>query len=411
MKVNGKYSSSFNFILSRYRFRFNEVSGGYEYCRVKKNKPKKKWSEFNDRLRSTIMGELLEQQFDPPKNKVDDFIESLKISPDYDPFKAYFKSLPKWNKKTDYIAQLAKTVPVENQKHFYKSLKKFLVGSVDCLLRPDSVNDVCLVFQSAQGSGKTRWMRKLMPELFRKDYFFEGSVDTRNKDHVQYLSQNWFIHLDELESLKSNEIGALKSYITRQRISLRKAYGRYNSKMLRRASFLGSVNDDKFLSDTTGNRRWLVFKVIGLINYDHKIDIDMLWSQVYHIWSTGFKHWFDTDEIKEINNNNEKFRQISIEEELLRRFFKFTKKKGKGEYLSSSEVIEKIAVNVPQFNNKLTVIRMGKALAKHAKKKKFVGGIQTYYLKYLGSEHSTNTPTLYGKQKYKEINENDDVPF
>ena len=142
-------------------------------------------------------------------------------------------------------------------------------------------------------------MRSLLPKQFQREYLYEGNIDTKNKDHTQYLSQYWFIHLDELETLKSNDISAIKSYITRQRISLRKAYGRYKSNMVRRASFLGSVNEDKFLSDITGNRRWLVFKT-SEIDYEHKVDVDQLWAQVYEIWKKGFKHWFDVDEIRDI---------------------------------------------------------------------------------------------------------------
>ena len=92
-------------------------------------------------------------------------------------------------------------------------------------------------------------MRRLLPKKFRNEFLYEGEIDTKNKDHVMYLSQYWFIHLDELESLRNNDIGAIKSYITRQRISLRKAFGRYKINLVRRASFLGSVNQDKFLQE------------------------------------------------------------------------------------------------------------------------------------------------------------------
>lgn len=408
MKVHGKHSSAFNYISSKYVFRFNVVSGEYEFS---KKKNKLKWHKYDDRIRNQILMLLLSQQFDPPVGKVDAFIEREQTAPEYNPFKDYFENLGEWNGKTDYIQKLAETVPVENPQHFRKTLEKYLIGVIDCLLKQDSVNDVCLVFQSGQGTGKSRWMRSLLPKQFRKEYLYEGAVDTRNKDHTMYLSQYWFIHLDELESLRNNEIGALKSYITRQRISLRAAYGRYKTTFVRRASFLGSVNDGKFLSDTTGNRRWLVFKVIGDIDYQHKIDPDKLWGQVFDLWVKGTRHWFVTEEIKEINNYNERFRVISLEEELLKRFFRITKKKGEGQYLSSSEIIEKIVANTPQFNNKLQVGRMGKALHKHATKRKWKHGIQKYYLEYLGIEHETNTPSPDANSGRRTIKDGDDVPF
>ena len=129
-------------------------------------------------------------------------------------------------------------------------------------------------------------------------------------------------HLDELEALSGNEISAMKSYITRQRISVRKAYGRYKSNFVRRASFLGSVNDDKFLTDITGNRRWLVFTVKD-IDYEHHVDIGGLWSQVYYLWNNNFRYWFNAEEIENVNKRNEKFRITNEEEECLVDMFEF----------------------------------------------------------------------------------------
>lgn len=410
MKINGKHSGAFNYISSKYKFRFNVVTNLYEYAVIKKKKKKPlKWKKYDDRKKNSILLELLKEHHDrTPTEKVNIFIESEETSPDYNPFEEYFSELPQWDKK-NHIRELAKTVEVDDQKRFYKILKKFLVGTIDCLLNQKSVNDVCLVFQSPQGLGKTRWMRSILPKKFRNEYLYEGSIDTRNKDHNIYLSQYWFIHLDELEALKGNQIEAIKSYITREMINERKAYGRYTTKFIRRASFLGSVNADKFLSDTTGNRRWLVFKT-KKINYQHNVEVDKLWAQVYHLYKDGFRHWFDTEEIKEINASNEKFREMTLEEELILRYFTFENKKGKGEFLSSSEIIQKVIANVPAFNNKLQSMRMGKALSKHTKCKKMKGGIQNYFVNYLGIDTEISTPSPATATNRK-IEENDDLPF
>lgn len=411
MKWNGKHSNAFNYISSKYVFRFNVITNLYEFAKKKKKK-KLKWIKYDDRWKNSILLELLQEHIDQtPTEKINIFIESKDFSPDYNPFDEYFEKLPKWDGKTDYIKQLSKTIQTDNPKHFRKILKKFLVGTLHCLINETSVNDVCLVFQSPQGLGKTRWMRSILPKQFRSEYLYEGSIDTRNKDHNIYLSQYWFIHLDELEALKGNDIEAIKSYITREMINERKAYGRYTTKFIRRASFLGSVNADKFLSDTTGNRRWLVFKT-EKIDYMHDINPDHLWAQVYSLYKDGFRHWFEAEEIKEINQHNEVFRTISLEEELVLRFFTFEDREGKGELLSSSEIIQNIIGNVPSFNNKLQSQRMGRALSKHTLYKKMKGGIQRYYVNYLGKDLDIESPSPgLSNKKNKKIGENDDLPF
>lgn len=394
---NGKYGKQFNYVVSHYEFRFNVVTSFYEYRKIefvgkkKKTRLNSPWKKYDDRIRNLILIELSENDLDISKDKFDTFIESEIVSKDYNPFVDYFETLDPWDGKTDYIEELAETVKVMDKQHFKNTLLRFFVGTLECLLDEDAVNDVCLVFQSGQGIGKTRWMRSLLPKRFQSEYLYEGNIDTKNKDHTMYLSQYWFIHLDELETLKSNDISAIKSYITRQRISVRKAFGRYKTNFIRRASFLGSVNDDKFLTDITGNRRWLVFKVND-INYEHEVNIDKMWAQIYHLWRSGFKHWFDIDEIKVINRINEDFRAMSLEEEMLLQFYSFGSPENKsGEYLSSLEIIQQIATAVPQLLNKLNSRNIGKALAKYSKDKKRRNGVSKYYTMWTGPDLNKDT--------------------
>jgi predicted P-loop ATPase len=410
MEFNGKHSHAFNHLYDKYIFRFNVVTSFYEF----KKRKKRKWVKYDDRHRKTILFELMQESLDCPSDKFDIFIESADFSPDFNPFDAYFNDLKPHKGKKSYIKELAKTITTNgNAKHFHKTLERFLVGSLDCLLNEDSVNDVCLVFQSPQGIGKTRWMRSLLPKAFQSEYLYEGNIDTKNKDHTMYLSQYWFIHLDELEALKSNDISAIKSYITRQRISVRKAYGRYKTNMVRRSSFLGSVNADKFLSDITGNRRWLVFKVDD-INYMHGIDPDKIWAEAYKLYKKGYRHWFDIEEIKAINSQNERFRAVSLEEELFLRYFSCNALKKGGEFLSSSEVIEKILWNVQGFSSKMSSPQMGRSLSKHSKGSQYTKGITRYWVEYNGEKLApVNSPSLMtgNSVKNKPIDEDDDLPF
>lgn len=382
---NGKYHKQFNYIVSNYEFRFNVVTSNYEFRKLHKGKGKGDWKKYDDRTKNKILIEMFDKDLDISQDKFNIFVESETVSRDYNPFEDYFERLKRWDGKTDYLKQICETVTTENADRFEAVMKKFFVGVLDCLLEIDAVNDVCLVFQSGQGLGKTRWMRKLLPEQFQSEYLYEGNIDTRNKDHIQYLSQYWFIHLDELEVLKGNEISAIKSYITRQRISVRKAFGRYKSNFVRRASFLGSVNDDKFLTDITGNRRWLVFTVRG-IDYLHKVNIDGFWSQIYFYWQQGFQHWFDIEEIKAINKINEEYRSMSAEEEQLLQLFSFPDTLGDGVWMSASDVLMQLSLIRASMTTKLIPNKMGKALARHARLKKTTGGVQKYLVKFEGED-------------------------
>lgn len=402
-KLQGKHSNAYNTTLKRFKFRFNEVMNIYEY----KEKGDKTWQMYGDRVRNDILLWLAEESIDIPKEKFDIFVESSRCSPIFNPFKDYFKKLKKWDGKTDYIKKLSKTLKANDQKQLEICLRKFLVGTVDCLLNPDSVNDTCLVFQAPQGYGKSRWMRSILPKGFDDKYFWEGEIDTRNKDHTLYLSQFWFMHLDELESLKKQDVSALKSYITRQRISLRQAYGRYKSNYVRRASFIGSVNEQKFLTDTTGNRRWLVFNIFR-INYQHNIDINKVWAQAYALHKKGFRHWFNLEEISALNANNENFREVGLEEELFLRYFVVGDKDDPGEWLSSSEILDKLVTAKPMLAHKLNQYKLGRVLSKYVKRKKRPSNVQKYYVEFMEEEVK---PSGSGSKQSNVIDEDDDLPF
>ena len=76
-----------------------------------------------------------------------------------------------------------------------------------------------------------------------------------------------------VENLNKTELGSLKALITQSAIKLRKAYGIFNESFVRRASFVGSVNEVEFLTDPTGNRRYLVVNCKD-IEYLHNINMD-----------------------------------------------------------------------------------------------------------------------------------------
>jgi len=188
------------------------------------------------------------------------------------------------------------------------------------------------------------------------------------------------INLDELENLNRTEIGSLKELITKTHIRMRKAYGHNNENMPRRASFAGSVNTAQFLNDTTGSRRFLCFEVEH-IEYQHEIDINLCYAQAYKLYQAGFRHWFNQEEIKEINANNEQYQIKSPEEELLLTWYEPATKETANAFLNASQIAVRLSV-VGNINiTDGTVNKLGKALKKHgflrmAKNKSYVYAVK-----------------------------------
>jgi predicted P-loop ATPase len=145
---------------------------------------------------------------------------------------------------------------------------------------------------------------------------------------------------------------------------MRKAYGHNNETMPRRASFAGSVNTAQFLNDSTGSRRFLCFELEG-IKYQHDVDINMAFSQALFLFKSGFRFWFDQEEIKSITENNEQYQLRSPEEELLLTWFEPCERENANAFLNTSQIAAKLAERAKININDGTINKLGKALKKH----------------------------------------------
>ena len=345
------------FLNKRYNFRYNMVTGKLEYKKVRNQM----YKPITDFVENSILREVL-------KAKVKCSIQGLRylLMSDYveqfDPFKEYFSTLPEINQEIDYITELANTITTTNQELWLECFKKWFVAMVACVTNEKVVNQTVIVFSGKQGIGKTTWMEKLVPKPL-KDYLFSGTINPNNKDTLIHLAECMLINLDELENLNKTEIGSLKEIITKSHIRMRKAYGHNNETLPRRASFAGSVNTAQFLNDTTGSRRFLCFEVEH-IEYHHIVNLDNCYKQALHLIDQGFRYWFNNEEIKAINENNEKYQIKSPEEELLLTWFEKADKETATAFLNTTQIATRLAYFGNININNSTVIQLGKALKK-----------------------------------------------
>ena len=373
-----------NFLSTRYIFRHNIVSGKLEYQQLSNSFPsgrpggaKKKWNVMNDFIENSMLRECL-------KGRIKTNLSSLRnlLYSDFcvlfNPFEDYFFNLPSYDEKTDYITELANTITTTKQDLWQQCFKKWLVAMVGCVLDEKVINHTVIVFSGKQGLGKTTWVEKLVPKPL-KEYLFSGTINPNNKDTLVQLAECMLINLDELENLNRSEIGSLKEIITKTQIRMRKAYGHNNETMPRRASFAGSVNTAQFLNDSTGSRRFLCFELEG-IKYQHDVDINMAFSQALFLFKSGFRFWFDQEEIKSITENNEQYQLHSPEEELLLTWFSPCERNKANIFLNASQIAAKLAEKAKINITDGTINKLGKALKKHNFIRLKKNGIAVYAL-------------------------------
>ena len=199
------------------------------------------------------------------------------------------------------------------------ALHKWLVAMVATWMSDFSTNHEIFVLIGRQGIYKTTFFRHLLPPQLRM-YFWENAHNSfSSKDDHLALAENCLVEIEEIDLQNPRDISELKALATSEKVKERRPYARFREEKHRLASFCGSGNQQRFLSDDTGNRRWLCFMV------DHiddprtwNLDYDQLYAQLRDELRQGFRYWFDPQEQRIVERQNQQFRIESDEEQLIR---------------------------------------------------------------------------------------------
>ena len=202
---------------------------------------------------------------------------------------------------------------------FEWALHKWLVAMVATWMSDLSSNHEIFVLIGPQGIYKTTFFRHLLPQQLRM-YFWENAHNSfASKDDHLTLSENCLVEIEEIDLQNPRDISELKALATSEKVKERRPYARFREEKHRLASFCGSGNQQRFLSDDTGNRRWLCFKVSHIDDpRQWGIDYDQLYAQLRDELRQGFRYWFDADEQRRVERQNGAFRIESDEEQLIR---------------------------------------------------------------------------------------------
>jgi len=126
------------------------------------------------------------------------------------------------------------------------------------------------------------------------------------------------VEIEEIDLQSPRDISELKALATSEKVKKRRPYARFREEKHRLASFCGSGNQERFLSDETGNRRWLCHKVSHIDDpRTWALNHDQLYAQLRDELRQGFRYWFDPDEQRRVERQNEAFRIESDEEQLI----------------------------------------------------------------------------------------------
>jgi predicted P-loop ATPase len=182
-----------------------------------------------------------------------------------------------------------------------------LMQMVKRVYQPGCKADYVMVLEGPQGARKSSVFQVLAGE-----WFADFPIDPHSKDTVDAMQGKLIVEFAEMDVTRKAEVTALKAFITRQIDRVRFAYAQDSKDVPRQCVFMGSMNPDatnEYLSDTTGNRRFLPVKV-GTIRLDELArDRDQLIAEAVQMVMKGLATWIIDKKVLDIAEEEQKLRQ------------------------------------------------------------------------------------------------------
>lgn len=136
--------------------------------------------------------------------------------------------------------------------------RKSFTAAVSRIYNPGCKYDYVLVLVGDQGVGKSTTLAKM-----GGDWFSDSMPTLVGKEALESIQGSWIIELGELAGLRKAEVDAVKHFISKREDRYRVAYGKRVEHFPRRCVFFGTTNEEDFLRDVTGNRRFWVVNCKG----------------------------------------------------------------------------------------------------------------------------------------------------
>ena len=245
--------------------------------------------------------------------------------------------------------------------------KKWFVAMVASWLKDEVVNHTVLVLVGRQGIFKTTWLECLIPPHLREYCCKLANANQLSKDDRLRIAEFGLINMDELDAMNARELNAMKSVITATDVNERAAYGYTKERRIRLASFCASSNKREFLTDITGNRRWLPFEVESIQNpFETIFPYDRMYAQARYLIEHDFNYWFELEEIDVLEEHNESFRAQENEEQLLPILFD-TPAEGRGIFMTTAQISEHL-VSYGNIKKPMSMSQLGMLLGRHGYK-------------------------------------------
>lgn len=246
----------------------------------------------------------------------------------YHPVRAYLDSLI-WD-GADHITLLTSCIHSNDPSIVYAGgvkaplhhvyMYRWLIGAVAKVYT--GAQNAMMVWDGGQGIGKSTLVRWLCP---LPSYFIEGAINVSDKDSLVRLAGAWIWEVAELDATtRKADQSALKDFITKEVVVVRKAYGHADFRGPAMASLIGTLNNTSgFLADETGSRRFMITKLDHIDLKYQNVNRDQLWAQARQLYLDGERWQLQGEEAAAQAAHNEAYEVETVLTDWMERAFDF----------------------------------------------------------------------------------------
>lgn len=162
-----------------------------------------------------------------------------------------------WDETARLGTWLASTYGCPDDEYHRAVGANWLKGLVMRLTRPGCKFDHVLVLEGPQGSRKSTSLGVL-----GGSWHVETTMSVDSKDFFMQFQGKAIVEFSEGEVLSRTEVKKMKAIITVQSDKYRPPYERVSQDFPRRCVFAMTTNQEEYLKDETGNRRWLPVRLV-----------------------------------------------------------------------------------------------------------------------------------------------------
>lgn len=227
--------------------------------------------------------------------KIRDAVELAMLEHTRHPVREYLQSL-EWDGEKRADTLFIDYLGAADTVYTREVTRKALLGAVARIMTPGCKHDHVLVLVGPQGCRKSTTLAKL-----GKSWFSDSLYTMTGKDAYEQLQGYWIIEMGEMAATKKADLEQIKQFVSKQTDSYRAAYARRTQEHPRQCAFFGTTNDDEFLRDSTGGRRFWPVTVTnaGKANGDSLTPeiVDQIWAETVTRFYAG-EQWYLTDEVE-----------------------------------------------------------------------------------------------------------------